>query len=68
MKKTTIYFQKMIRSNRKKLIEVGINYTTVRSWAYGYRMPDIKNAKRIAQILEMPLKEIPYREVVINQP
>ena len=68
MKKTTIYFQKIIRQNKKVLIDAGINWTTVRSWAYGYRMPDIKNATKIAEILNIPLQEIPYREVIINKP
>lgn len=68
MKKTTIYFQKMIRQNKAKLIEAGIKWSTIRSWAYDQRMPSIENAKKIAVILNMPLHEIPYRHVVINRP
>ena len=68
MKKTTIYFQKLIRQNKDKLIEGGINWSTVRSWAYGQRMPDLENATKIAQILDMPVKEIPYRQIIFNKP
>lgn len=68
MKKTTIYFQKLIRENKSKLIDAGFKWPTVRSWAYGQRMPDIKNAAKIAHILNMPLSDIPYRQIVINKP
>jgi len=68
MKKTTIYFQKLIRENKSKLIDAGFKWPTVRSWAYGQRMPDIENAARIAQVLDISLNEIPYRQIVINNP
>ena len=68
MKKTTIYFQKLIRENKDILIQSGIKWSTVRSWAYGQRMPDIENAVRIGEILGMPVEEIPYRQIVINRP
>lgn len=65
--KTSIKFQKLIRKNRKILIGAGINQYTVRSWAYGYRMPDIKHAWRISAILNIALNEIPYRQIVYNR-
>ena len=68
MKKTTIYFQKMIRKHQKALIASGLNWTTVRSWAYGARMPSYESALRIAEILDKPIKEIPYRKIEINIP
>lgn len=68
MKKTTIYFQKMIRQNKAKLIEGGIKWPTIRSWAYDQRMPSIESAKKIAEILNIPLSEVPYRQIVINRP
>jgi len=63
-----VNFQKLIRQNKDKLIENGIKWSTVRSWAYGQRMPDIKSALKIADILDMPLAEVPYREVTFNRP
>lgn len=68
MEKTTIYFQKMIRQNKKKLIQAGLPWSTVKSWAYGQRMPSIESAKKIAEILNIPLSEVPYRQIVINRP
>lgn len=68
MKKTTIYFQKIIRKKQKELIDAGLNWTTVRSWAYGARMPSYENAQKIAEILNMPVDEIPYRQIHYNIP
>lgn len=66
--KTSIKFQKLIRKNRKLLTKAGINQYTVRSWAYGYRMPDIGHALELSAILDVPLNEIPYRQVIVNRP
>lgn len=66
--KTTPKFQKLIRENRKLLIEKGFNQYTVRSWAYGYRMPDILHAMKLSAALGIRLEKIPYRHVVINRP
>ena len=66
--KTSIYFQKWIRQNKKKLLEGGVPNATFRAWAYGYRMPSLDGAARIASILNVPIKQIPYRQVLINQP
>lgn len=66
--KTSIEFQKSIRKNRRILVAAGINPFTVRSWAYGYRRPDLTHANRIAQILNMDVNKIPYRQVILNNP
>jgi len=65
--KTSISFQKLIRKNRKLLLTKFKEYT-VRSWAYGYRMPNFDNAIKLAQILNMNIKDIPYRRVEVNRP
>lgn len=65
--KTSMKFQKLIRENRQFLIKEGFNQYTVRSWAYGYRMPDILHAMKLSAVLGMPLDKIPYRHVVINR-
>lgn len=61
-------FQKLIRANRDLLIKKGFNQYTVRSWAYGYRMPDILHAMKLSAVLGVRLEKIPYRHVVINRP
>ncbi len=66
--KTSIKFQKLIRKHRKALIEAGFNQYTVRSWAYGYRRPDVTHALKISAIIDMPLNEIPYRQIIFNKP
>ena len=66
--KTTIMFQKLIRKNKKKLIQAGINQYTIRSWAYGYRSPDFKNAIIISQTINLPLDEIPYSQRIYHKP
>ena len=66
--KTSMKFQKLIRKHRKALIEAGFNQYTVRSWAYGYRIPDFDHALRLSGILHIPLPEIPYRQIIFNRP
>lgn len=66
--KTSKQFQKLIRANKEKLALAGIKIHTIRSWAYGYRMPDLKNAVKISQILEIPLDNLVYRHVYIHIP
>ena len=66
--KTTLIFQKLIRKNKKKLIDVGINQYTVRSWAYGFRSPDFKNAVIISQTLGIQLNDIPYSQRIYHKP
>ena len=61
-------FQLFIRKHQKKLIEAGLNQYTVRSWAYGYRTPDFNHAVVIAQVLNVNIQEIPYRQVILNRP
>lgn len=68
MKKTTIYFQQIIRKNQKALIASGLNWTTVRSWAYGARMPSYESAQKIAEVLGVPVEEIHYRKIEYNRP
>jgi len=61
-------FQKFIRKNTKILIQAGLNKYTIRSWAYGYRTPDLKNANVIAQVTGININEIPYRQIIFNRP
>ena len=61
-------FQKLIRKHSKALIDSGLNKYTVRSWAYGYRIPDLKNANVIAHIIGISVNEIPYRQIIYNRP
>jgi len=68
MKKSTAYFQAMIKENKDKLLSAGIPWATVRSWIYGQRVPSIENAIRIAEILNKPLSEIAYRQIILNRP
>lgn len=64
----TATFQIFIRRHRKKLIKAGLNPNTVRSWAYGYRTPDMENALKISRITGCKLEDIPYRQIIFHRP
>ncbi len=66
--KTTISFQKLIRKNREKLEEAGLNKYTIRSWAYGYRSPDFFNANIISRVLDIDLHKLFYSQRIYHKP
>lgn len=66
MKKTT-KFQNLIKENRRVLIKAySFKASTVSMWASGERIPKYDTAKRLAVILKMRLKEIPYYRIEKN--
>ena len=60
MKVKQIKFKKIVKENKKLLIDGGISKYAVRSYLYTERIPNEENAKKIAGILGKPLAEIPY--------
>jgi hypothetical protein len=61
-------FQKFIKKHKQALLDAGLNQYTVRSWAYGYRIPDLRNANVIAHVTGISINEIPYRQIIYNKP
>jgi len=55
-----IKFQKLVRENRKKLLQYGFLSSTVSMWVSGDRVPTWENAKKIATILGVEQGVIPY--------
>ena len=61
-------FEKALRENRHKLLELGFPLSTINSWIYSLRRPTIENALVLSGTLNLPLNKIPYRQVIINEP
>ncbi|GAG58142.1 unnamed protein product [marine sediment metagenome] len=61
-------FQIAIKEDKHKLIEMGYSKSTLHSWMYGYRKPHFDTAIKLAQILGVNIRDIPYRQIVINRP
>lgn len=62
----TKYFLELLEKKviRKALMVGGINENTIKSWRYSGKIPSKNTAELIAEILEIPLKEIPYWESI----
>jgi hypothetical protein len=61
MKKTTS-FKKLIKNNRKLLLSKGFRASTLTMWSGGDRHPLKETAGKLAKILNIDVKEIPYVE------
>ena len=59
-------FQKAIKKNKSKLLNLGYSESTLRSWMYGYRKPHFENAGLLTSVLHLNIKDIPYRQVIVN--
>jgi len=60
-------FQVKVKQNRKKLRNIGYAPSTIHSWEYSISRPNFGTAIKLAQILDMKISDIPYRQVIINQ-
>ncbi len=61
-------FYRKVKQNRKKLKEAGFRPPTIHRWEYGKRIPSLDTALKLAQILGMDIRDIPYRRIELNQP
>lgn len=59
-------FQKAIKKDKDKLVDLGYSESTLRSWMYGYRRPAFENAGLLTSILHLNIRDIPYRQVIVN--
>jgi transcriptional regulator with XRE-family HTH domain len=53
------YFKKLVRDNRRLLIAKGLHPSTITMWMQGKRFPSYANAKKIADILKVSVKNFP---------
>ena len=54
-------FQKLILKNRRDLIKVhGFHPSTVWTWVHGMKVPRMETAMKLAELLGVHLKDIPY--------
>ena len=60
-------FQLAIRDDKHKLLEMGYSKSTLHSWMYDYRKPNFETAIKLANILDMNIRDIPYRQVIVNE-
>lgn len=60
-------FTILVKKNRQKLVDSGININTVRSWMYNFRIPSFDNAIKLSYLLDLPISQIPYRKIEINK-
>jgi transcriptional regulator with XRE-family HTH domain len=63
----TVKFQRLVSANRKTLREHGFHPSTVSMWAMGERTPLYETALKIAKILGVDIKEIPYYRIERNR-
>jgi len=61
-------FSKKVKQNRKELKAAGFRAPTIHRWEYGKRIPSFDTAIKLAQILDIPIAEIPYRQLTVNRP
>lgn len=61
MTKTTA-FRQAIKINRKFLISKGFKPSTLTTWQYGKRSPLKKMARKLSNVLNISLDDIPYIE------
>ena len=61
--KKIIKFRQKVKENSKLLVEKGFKYPTVRSYIYTKRLPSLPQAKKLAKVLKISLKSIPYYHV-----
>jgi DNA-binding XRE family transcriptional regulator len=61
-------FYKKVKRNRKKLKEAGFRAPTIHRWEYGKRIPSFDIAIKLALILDMNLRDIPFRRIEVNKP
>jgi transcriptional regulator with XRE-family HTH domain len=54
-----LYFKKLVKVNRKLLVGKGFKPSTLTMWMQGKRFPSIANAKKIADILKVSVKNFP---------
>lgn len=59
-------FQLAIKENKARLIDLGYSESTINSWMYGYRKPHFENAGLLSSILHLNIRDIPYRQVIVN--
>lgn len=59
-------FQGKVKENRKKLKAEGYAPSTIHSWEYSISKPTFDTAIKLAQILGINIRDIPYRQVIIN--
>lgn len=57
--KNTTYFKKLVKNNRKTLLISGFSPALLTYYAQGKRFPSIKNAKKIAKILNEDIEKFP---------
>lgn len=55
-----INFRTVVKANRQKLIENGFNESTVNSWTYSSKIPNLENAAKLSMVLGLRMSEIPY--------
>jgi len=61
-------FNKLVKEKQEKLIGHGFKIGVLRSWMYGYRLPNFENAIKLSNILDLPISQIPYRRIEVNRP
>ena len=61
-------FYKKVKQNRKRLKEAGFSAVNIHRWEYKKRIPAIDTAIKLALILDMNLKDIPFRRIEVNKP
>ena len=61
-------FYKKVKKNRKKLREQGFSAAAICRYEKGNRLPSFENALKIAEVLKIPVTDIPYRQIIINRP
>lgn len=59
-------FRKLIKRNRKKLLENGFNPSTISMYISGKRIPQPDKAANIATILDIEMGKIPLRKWTIK--
>lgn len=59
-------FRVLITANRRRLIDAGIDESTICRWANGTRIPGQEYAIKISLALDVPISNIPYRVAIIT--
>ena len=61
-------FYKAVKSNRKELKKAGYHPSTIHTWEYGINNPEYDTALKLAELLNLDIQDIPYRQITYNRP
>jgi hypothetical protein len=66
--KNTFYQTIKAKEGRRILIKAGFRDSTVTLWAQGKRKPEYETALKLAKLLRLPIKSVPWTRTITNTP